>query len=227
MRLPVRSESEAFRLVVAGVLAIAVVVLIGWLTAPLVGAGVLVLILLAAVIAYARAANPDRRASLRTAAQEHHPHGSNGRGRHVLVIANETLAGSTLREQIVGRGREPVELDVLAPVLSSRVHYGVSDIDRERERAEARLRSSLQWAREHGISARGAVGDVNVLSAIEDELRDFGAAEVIVLTGPPETQTWQERDELERLRDELEVRITHIVNDGGGGAGPEASTSIP
>jgi hypothetical protein len=37
-------------------------------------------------------------------------------------------------------------------------------------------------------------------------------------------QTWQERDELERLRDELEVRITHIVNDGGGRTGREAST---
>ena len=76
---------------------------------------------------------------------------------------------------------------------------------------ERRLERSLAWARERGIAARGEIGDPNPTSAIEDELRDFGADEVLVVTHPRERQTWQERGELERLQRELDVPVTHIV----------------
>jgi hypothetical protein len=78
------------------------------------------------------------------------------------------------------------------------------------------LEISLAWAREQGISARGEVGDPSPTSALEDELRDFGADEVIVVTHPSERETWQERGELERLRRELDVPITHVVLDDHG-----------
>jgi hypothetical protein len=100
----------------------------------------------------------------------------------VLVVANETLGGSELRERILGSGSERVEVDVLAPVLTSRVHLGVTDIDRELDEARERLRRSLAWARAHRIHARGEVGSTSPVVAIEDELRAFGADEVIVVT---------------------------------------------
>ena len=96
-------------------------------------------------------------------------------------------------------------------MLTSHLHYGVSDIDRELAQARARLERSLAWAREQGIPARGEVGDPSASTAIEDELRDFGADEVIVVTHPRERETWQEHGELERLRRELDVPVTHIV----------------
>jgi hypothetical protein len=186
-------------------------VLVGWLTKPLVGAAVFVLVLILAAIAYLRAANPDRRMPLREATAAVHPHGAPSGKRHVLVIANETLSGEALCEQILGEDHERVEVDILAPVLTSRLHHGVSDIDRELEQARTRLGRSLAWAHEHGIVARGAVGDPSATSAIEDELRDFGADEVIVVTHPRERESWQEHGELERLRRELDVPITHVV----------------
>jgi hypothetical protein len=64
-------------------------------------------------------------------------------GHHVLVVANETLAGAELAELILQHGRDHVEVDVLAPVLASHVHYAVSDIDGEV--AEARTPSSARW----------------------------------------------------------------------------------
>jgi len=211
LRTPIRSEREAFLLTVAGGVAIGVAVLIGWLTEPVIGAAAFALIFVLATIAYLRAADPDVRATLREAAHEAHPHGAAPGTRHVLVVANEALSGDELLERLRGRDGEPVEVDVLVPVLTSRVHYGVSDIDRELERARARLERSLEWARERGIPARGEIGDPNPTSAIEDELRDFGADEVIVVTHPRERQTWQERGELERLQRELDVPVTHIV----------------
>ena len=71
---------------------------------------------------------------------------------------------------------------MLAPVLTSRAHYAVSDVDHELEHARTRLERSLAWASAHGITARGRVGDPSARTAIEDELRDFGADEIIVVT---------------------------------------------
>ena len=87
----------------------------------------------------------------------------------------------------------------------------IADIDRAREQARARLERSLAWAREQGVVARGEVGDPSPTTAIEDELRHFGADEVIVVTHPSERETWQERGELERLRRELDVPVIHVV----------------
>ena len=222
MRIPIRSESEAFRLIAVGAPVVGVCLLVGWLTEALVGVGVFALALVATAIAYLRAANPDRAEPLRSASHARHPHGASRGTRHVLVIANETLSGSALRDRILGEGRARVELDVLAPVLLSRVHYGVSDVDHELEQARLRLERSLRWAREHGIAARGEVGDPSATAAIADELRDFGADEVIVVTHPAERETWQEREQLKRLVSELEVPITHVERHALGSAGERA-----
>jgi hypothetical protein len=193
-------------------------VLIGWLTEAVVGVAVFLLAFVLAAIAYLRAPNPDRHTPLREAAHEAHPHGASPGKHRVLVVANEALSGDELRERIVGRDDERIEVDILAPVLTSHRHYAVSDIDRELDQARARLERSLAWAREQGIVARGEVGDPNPTTAIEDELRDFGADEVIVVTHPSERETWQERGELERLRCELEVPVTHVMVGDRGGA---------
>ena len=216
MRMPMRSESEWLRLVVAAGLVIGASILIGWLADAVAGAAVLVLALALGAFAYLRAVNPDRRAPLRTAAGGPHRHGASPGKRHVLVIANEALSGGTLREQILAGDGERVEVDILAPVLTSRLHHGVSDIDRELERARARLERSLAWASAQGLMAHGEVGDPSATSAIEDELRDFGADQVIVVTHPREQESWQERKELEALRRELDVPVTHVVVGGNG-----------
>ncbi len=210
MRVPVRSEGDAFRLTIAGAIAIGAALLLGWLTEPLVGVALLLVVLALAGIAYLRAAKLDRPMPLREAAAAAHPHAPSSAARRLLVIANETLSGEPLHELILGDDGEDVEIDILAPVLSSHLHLGVSDVDRELAQAAGRLQRSLAWAREHGIIAHGEVGDPSTTTAIADELRDFGADEVIVVTHPRERETWQERGELERLRRELDIPVTHV-----------------
>lgn len=212
MRTPIRSEQEAFRLAIAGAAAVGLAILIGFLTEAVVGAAVFGFVFVVAVIAYLRAPNPDRPERLRGAAHGQHPHGAAPGERHVLAVANEVLSGEELRRRIVGDGMH-VKLDVLAPVLTSRVHYGVSDIDRELQEARIRLERSLRWAREQGIAAHGEVGDPSATTALEDQLRDFGADEVIVVTQSREQLSWQEREELEHLRAELDVPVLHIAGE--------------
>ncbi|MGA2926098.1 MAG: hypothetical protein ABSG43_08900 [Solirubrobacteraceae bacterium] len=57
----------------------------------------------------------------------------------------------------------------------------------------------------------GEVGDPTPTPAIEDELRDFGADEVIVVTHPRDRETRHERAQLTRLQSELDVPVTQIV----------------
>jgi hypothetical protein len=215
MRTPIRSETEAVRFVFAGTAVIAVSVVLGIVIAPLVGVAVFVLALVVAAVAFLRADNPDRGTPLRDAEHEPHPHGAAAGTRHVLVVANETLAGEELTERITQGDGGPVEVDVLAPVLTSHVHYATSDVDSELATARTRLDRSLTWARAHGIVARGEVGDPNPTTALEDQLRDSGADEVIVVTHPREQESWQEREELERLRRELDVPVTHVTVGSG------------
>ncbi len=210
MRVPIRSETEAVRFVFAGVAVVGISVLLGWLTTPVVGVVCFVLMLVAGAIAYFRAPNPDHHTPFTDAEQGPHPHRGVRGTRHVLVVANQALSGGELRQRLTEMG-EGLELDVLAPVLTSHLHYAVSDIDTEFAEARKRLDQSLAWARECGFVARGEVGDPNPTTAIEDELRDFGADAVLVVTHPRERETWQEQGELERLRRELSVPVEHVM----------------
>ena len=218
MRLPIRSETEAVRFVFAGGAVIAVSVLLGWLTTPLVGVALFVVLLALGAIAYVRAPNPEHRTPFADAESEPHPHGGVPGKRHVVVVANQALSGDELRERLTDMG-EQLELDVLAPVLTSHLHYAVSDIDHELAEARTRLDRSLASAKQSGFVARGEVGDPNPTTAIEDELRDFGADAVVVVTHPSELETWQEHGELERLRRELRVPVEHVVVGVGTGDG--------
>ena len=200
----------------AGGAVVAVSVLLGWLTTPLVGVALFVVALVLGGIAYLRAPNPERRTPFANAEDEPHRHGGAPGARHVVVVANRALSGDELRRRLAEMGGR-VELDVLAPVLTSHVHYAVSDIDSELADARKRLDQSLAWARESGFVARGEVGDPNPTTAIEDELRDFGADAVVVVTHPRELETWQERGELERLRQELHVPVEHVMVGGSAG----------
>ncbi|MGH2968031.1 MAG: hypothetical protein ACRDK0_03025, partial [Solirubrobacteraceae bacterium] len=130
----------------------------------------------------------------------------------VLVIANRTLHGDELRAELRRRTAAGAELHIVAPILTSRVHYLATDVDNELEEAQNRLSTALAWAAAEGVAVTGRVGDPNVaLGAIEDELRRYGADEVIISTYPRGKSNWLETGIVERLREELEVPVTHVV----------------
>ena len=211
-RVPFGSEAGAFRFTLGAAVVIGASVLIGWLDAPAAGLVVFAAATVSAALSRSSSALRDRPASLRRAMSEAAlDRAGRPGGHHVLVVANEALAGAELSGLILQHGREHVEVDVLAPVLASPLHYAVSDIDGELAEARTRLERSLAWAHEHKIVARGEVGDPNPATALEDELRTFGADEVIVVTHPRDRETWQERGELARLRRELDVPVIHVV----------------
>jgi hypothetical protein len=210
MRIPVRSETDALYVTCGVGALIAASVIMGALVDPLVGAALFVGGVGGAVFWELGTEDPDRARPLREAWTD----GPHGGRRRVLVVANRTLAGQELRETLRRAAAGGAELHIVAPILPSRVHYIASDIDRELEEARERLAAALAWAREQGLEADGKVGDpFTAFGAVEDELRAFGADEIIVSTLPPGRSNWLEAGILQRLRDELDVPITHVVVD--------------
>jgi hypothetical protein len=132
----------------------------------------------------------------------------------ILVIANDSIDGGDLRETLQQHSGDsrPAEVLVVAPALSSRLRFWVSDVDPARRRAEARLRRSLPGLGGDGIEAAGAIGDAEPLQAIADGLRTFAADEIVLVTHPAEEETWVERDLVERARNQFRgVPIVHLV----------------
>jgi hypothetical protein len=214
MRNPIRSETDAFYLTLgASALTVASVAL-GALVTPIVGVALFAGGLIGALIWELLTKDPDRRRPLREAAAAgRRTPPSDGRPR-VLVVANRTLHGDELTAILRRRARAGAELRVVAPILVSRVHYLASDVDSELSDARQRLAAALSWAQAEGLEASGKVGDPNAaLGAIEDELRVFAADEVIISTYPAGMSNWLETGIVQRLRDELDLPVTHVLVD--------------
>lgn len=215
MRNPIRGERDAFALAFGAAALIMGSLAAGAVLNPVAGVVVLVGAGAGALVWWLARSDPDRRRPLREAAAAGRRSAPALARHRVLVIANRTLQGSELEAILRGYGAAGAELRIVAPIVVSRVHYLASDVDRELEEARERLAAALAWARKEGLEATGKVGDPFVaLGAIEDELRSFAADEVVISTYPPGQSNWLETGVVARLREELEIPVTHVTVDG-------------
>jgi len=209
VRNPLRTEAEAFSFVlVVGVLflAVALAAVFGGAVVALAVFGALALGVAAGI--YLRSEPKVRE----PAVWERRP--ADGR-RRILVVANETVAGTELRDEVVRRAEGGAAVLVVTPALNSRLRHWTSDEDRAREEAQTRLDASLAALRDAGVDAKGQVGDDDPLQAIEDALRGFPADEIVLSTHPPGRSNWLERELVAHARERWSCPITHVVVDLG------------
>jgi nucleotide-binding universal stress UspA family protein len=205
---PFRSEAEAYRFLLLTVgyfaaIAIAALVLGKW-----VGLAVFLILTLAGLgyVARARRSEPPRQAVPSRRGRENE--------RRILVVANETVGGERLREEIRRRSEGYEEqILVVSPALNSPLRHWASDEDNARVEAQKRLEASLARLRAAGVDAKGEVGDAEPLQAMEDALRLFGADEIIISTHPEGRSHWLEKGIVETARERFAVPITHVVVD--------------
>jgi GABA permease len=135
--------------------------------------------------------------------------------RRLLVVANETVEGEALLEEIRGRCRDrSCEILVVTPALAgTRASHWASDIDEAIELARQRMELSLIAIDALGLKAKGEIGDSDPNVAIEDALRVFPADEIVISTHPPDRSRWLEHGVVERARNEIDLPITHVVVD--------------
>ena len=204
---PFRSEAEAYRFVWLTIgyfgLIVAGALINRWL-------GLAVFIVLSAIVLFLYFRRGERQPPVvaptrRRGAEDE---------RRILVVANETVGGETLRERIRERSEGfRSQVLVVSPALNSPLKHWVSDEDEARHAAQERLDRSLARLREAGFEARGEIGDGEPLQAIEDALRTFGADEIIISTHPEGRSNWLEKGVVSGARERFAVPITHVVVD--------------
>lgn len=208
MHNPLRSEADAFRWVIVIGVAAASVIALTLLTRPAVGAAWGALLIGFGIGVAYRSSRGSLPRNVRVT------QGGDGRYR-LLVVANETVGGQALREEIRNRCRgRSSEILVVTPALTaSRAAHWASDVDEAMELARQRLELSLIEIDRLGLKARGEVGDSDPNVAIEDALRAFPADEILISTHPSDRSRWLEADVVARAREEVELPVTHVVVD--------------
>lgn len=206
MRNPIRSEADAFRFVCLTIGYFALIV-IGSLISSWVGLAVFIVLTAGVLWSILRSGRPQL--PVRQAPAESPP------GEHrILVVANETVGGAELLEEIRIRSSDAqARVLVVCPALNSPLKHWASDEDGARAAAQARLDESLAAMRASGVDAAGEIGDGDPIQAIEDAVRTFRPDELIVSTHPPGRSHWLERGVVEKARTRFDVPLTHVVVD--------------
>ena len=138
------------------------------------------------------------------------------RPRHLLVVANETVAGRTLIDAIAERALVgALRVTVVSPQNEPSAGYVVYE-DSRRSSAERRLRRTLDLLHEAGIAARGAVVAPDPLDALRDALHQYAPVdEVLISTHPGAVRSsWLRAGLVDRARKVAgEIPVAHVEVD--------------
>jgi hypothetical protein len=136
--------------------------------------------------------------------------------RHVLVIANETVAGKTLIDALKERATgEETRVTVVCPINAPREGYVVYE-DTRRASAGRRLDRTLTLLRQAGIPASGLVVDTDPVNAVRDAIAQAEPPidAIVVSTHPKERSGWLQRNVVERIQKAAApLPVEHVVVD--------------
>jgi hypothetical protein len=143
---------------------------------------------------------------------------------HVLVIANETVAGRGLIDAVEARAAagQADLVTVIAPVNTPQSGYVVYE-DTRRAAAGRRLDRTLVALREAGVKAHGVVVDADPADAVRDAMAMLEPRPdyIIVSTHPKEKSGWLRRKVIDRVRSVAgDVPVEHVVVDLEAEGGP-------
>jgi GABA permease len=129
-----------------------------------------------------------------------------------LIVANRSLAGPTLVEEVVARNAADAASVFHVVVPATRDHHGTAWTEGQ---AIAHARAALDGATKRfadaGVPVTGEVGDENPMLAVGDVLRREAFDEIIVSTLPAGPSRWLKRDLPRRLEREYELPVTHVI----------------
>ena len=151
--------------------------------------------------------------------------------RLVIVADTDVEApelASAVRLRVLGR---TAEVRVVAPVMTTPLHFLAVAEEPEQDEASRRLQTTLTVLREAGVDAQGVVGVDDPLQALGDVLGDFPADEVLLVGSLPARRDWLDRDFERQARDLFGVPVATVFgrrkpDAGGGGSAVQAARTF-
>lgn len=122
--------------------------------------------------------------------------------RRLLVLAAAEVTPEAA-ERIAERAEGAADVRLLVPVASGRLSRWLSAEDDARAEAQDVLARSAGTLVAAGLPVSGSLGDSDPAQALQDELRDYSADEVLLLSAAGD-------DSLARVADRLELPVTRI-----------------
>ena len=136
--------------------------------------------------------------------------------KHVLVLANETVAGQSLIDALKARAAaQDTRVTVVSPINSPREGYVVYE-DTRRASAGRRLDQTLKLLREAGIPASGLVVDADPVNATRDAIAQAEPPidSIVISTHPKERSGWLQKNVVERVQKAAgDIPVEHVVVD--------------
>lgn len=135
--------------------------------------------------------------------------------KRILVVANETIAGSSLIEAVRTRIADDPDAEFVVCVPRTRPREGnIIYDDFVHQAAQVRVDLARKWMREQmDLEIVGEVGDPDPYTAAMDAIREFHPDEIIVSTKPATVSGWLRRDLVDRIADASGLPVEHVVTD--------------
>jgi GABA permease len=130
----------------------------------------------------------------------------------ILVVANETLEGAHLLEE-VGRRAEEVGGEVAVHLVVPASHgKGMWTEGGAKAEAQHRLDDAMVAFKELHVDVTGEVGDPSPVLAVSDALLIRQYDEIVFSTLPPSVSKWLKQDAPSRIRrNHPTIPLTHVA----------------
>ena len=128
-----------------------------------------------------------------------------------LIVANQTLGGAELIDNIRGRLQSgSCSWHLVVPATPPKDHLTWTEGEAH-VIAEHRLAEGIDRLRSLGADVTGEVGDASPMLAVDDALRNRTVDGIIVTTLPMGVSRWLKLSLPDRLARKYDVPVTHIV----------------
>jgi GABA permease len=135
----------------------------------------------------------------------------------VLVLANETVNGAELLDELRSIDRAGgAEYFVCVPAnpidTGQAMHEGAAFVwDATTRAAQERLDRTLQVLHAENLRADGALGSYRPLRALAEAVAAFHPDRLVICTLPEDRSAWLRYDVVDRAREAYDLPVTHVV----------------
>ncbi len=130
--------------------------------------------------------------------------------KRILAVVSEPISADVLQSAVDEDVKED-EVLVVAPALTGKARWFLSDPDPGIGRAEEVAQETVERLDEEGVDAAGDTGESDPLLAVQDALQTYPADEIVFFTHREGKRNWLEEGVVDEARERFDRPVGHMV----------------